>query len=171
MIASLIAIPLLALMVWIFVIGLKAARTRKLSMFGLVPAGCAMGAFAWSAFAPSVEYAPRAAAGLAAIAAGIAHGVWFSIVALPAQKVWLRLLLVPIGMWCGTFTSMWFILPDEQLTVKIFVTVLGSATVTAWVMLPVLSREKGYVGTPSSPRQAFIPKTSLHPEDEPSSQK
>jgi endogenous inhibitor of DNA gyrase (YacG/DUF329 family) len=142
---ALIAIPFLALLVWVFVIGLKAARTRKLSMFGLVPAGCAMGAFAWSAFVPSVEYVPRAAAGLAAIAAGLAHGVWFSLVALPAQKVWLRLVLVPIGMWCGTFTSLWFLLPNERFTVKVLVAVLGSATLTAWIMLPFLSREKGYV--------------------------
>lgn len=142
---ALIAVPILALLVWVFVIGLKAARTRKLSMFGLVPAGCAMGAFAWSAFVPQSEFVPRAAAGLAAMAAGIAHGVWFSLVPLPAHRVWLRLLLVPIGMWCGTFASMWFLLPQEQITVKVLVAVLGSATLTAWVMLPFLSREKGYV--------------------------
>jgi hypothetical protein len=152
-----IAIPFLALLVWVFVIGLKAARTRKLSMFGLVPAGCALGAFAWSAFVPAAEYVPRAAAGMAAIAAGLAHGVWFSLVALPRQKVWLRLVLVPIGMWCGTFLSLWFLLPDHQPVLRILIAVLGSATVTAWIVLPFLSREKGYVeaGTRKVPSVRF----------------
>jgi hypothetical protein len=95
---ALIALPFLALMVWVFVVGLKAARTRKLSMFGLVPAGCAVGAFAWSVFVPGFDYVPRVAAGMAAIAAGIAHGVWFSLVALPARTVWLRLLIVPVDV-------------------------------------------------------------------------
>src|SRR5262245_53941751 len=83
---------------WVFVIGMRAMRTKKLAMIGMLPAGCSLGAFTWSLFTPEVELAMRIAAGMAAIAAGIAHGVWFSLVPLPARKAWLRMVLVPIGM-------------------------------------------------------------------------
>ncbi|MGH8310579.1 MAG: hypothetical protein ACRETX_12410, partial [Steroidobacteraceae bacterium] len=112
------------LLAWVFVIGMRAVRTKKLAMIGLVPAGCSLGAFAWSVFSPEFDLAMRVATGSAAIAAGVAHGVWFSLVALPPRKVWLRMVLVPIGMWFGTFASLWFVLPYQGTTLKVFVAVL-----------------------------------------------
>lgn len=152
-----LGVLVIALCLWVFVTGLRAVRTRKLSMIGLVPAGCSLGAFTWSLVAPEFELALRFAAGLAAIAAGMAHGVWFSLVALPAKKVWLRMVLVPLGMWFGTFASLWFVLPYEGTSLKIWVTVLGSATMTAWAYLPFLARNRGFVesGTRRVPSVRF----------------
>jgi hypothetical protein len=137
------------LLAWVFVIGLRAMRTKKLAMIGMVPAGCSLGAFAWSLFAPEVDLAMRVATGTAAIAAGVAHGVWFSLVPLPPRRVWLRIVLVPIGMWFGTFASLWFVLPYQGNTLKVFVAVLGSATLTAWALLPFLARNRGFVDSGS----------------------
>lgn len=145
MLPSILGTVLIAVFVSVFVVGLRAARTRKLSMIGLVPAGCSLGAFVWSWFTPEVEMATRFAAGSAAVAAGLAHGVWFSLVALPAKRVWLRMIAVPLGMWFGTFASLWFLFPYENASLKLFVGVLGSLTLTAWMMLPFVGRNRGFV--------------------------
>lgn len=145
MLPSIFGIVLTAVFATVFVVGLRAARTRKLSMIGLVPAGCSLGAFVWSLSAPEVELAVRFAAGSAAVAAGLAHGVWFSLVALPAKRVWLRMVAVPLGMWFGTFASLWFLFPVENASLKLFVGVLGSLTLTTWMILPFVARNRGFV--------------------------
>jgi hypothetical protein len=96
-----LGIPAIAGMLWIFVSGLAAPRTKKLAIFGMIPAGCAFGALLWSAINPEVELVARFAASLAAIAGGAAHAVWVSTLALPRQRVWMRLLFVPMGLWAG----------------------------------------------------------------------
>ena len=45
---SWLGIPLVASIAVVLAIGLRAPRTRKLAMVGLVPAGSALGACAWS---------------------------------------------------------------------------------------------------------------------------
>lgn len=142
---ALLGVPILALCLWACVIGLRAARTRKLALIGLVPAGCSLGAFVWSTMAPDVDLALRVASGAAAIAAGLAHGIWFSLVALPARRVWLRIVFVPLGMWCGTFASLWLVVPYENASLRLWVAALGAATLCAWLALPFLARDEGFV--------------------------
>lgn len=136
---------MIALIVGVLVVGLRAPRTRKLAMVGLVPAGSAFGAFAWSTLAGHPESALRIAAGLTAIAGGLAHGVWFSITALPAKRVWMRMPLIPLGMWCGTFASLWFFWHEATDSVRAPLVVVGSATLLSWLALPFLSRNRGFV--------------------------
>ncbi len=135
----------IALLLWVFVIGLRAARTRKLSMIGLVPAGCSFGALLWSAIAPEFDIAGRLAGGLLAIATGLAHNVAFSLIALPAKRVWLRMVLVPLGMWFGTFASLWLVMPSSSFALQSAVLVLGSITLTTWVLLPFFARNRGFI--------------------------
>jgi predicted RNA-binding Zn-ribbon protein involved in translation (DUF1610 family) len=141
----LLGIPAIAVMLWIFVTGLSAPRTRKLALFGMVPAGCAFGALLWSALNPEVALVARFAASLAAIAGGTAHAVWVSILALPRNKVWLRLLFVPMGLWAGATLSLWFVLPASGIVLEVCLLILLSATVTSWFLLPWYGRRPEYV--------------------------
>jgi predicted RNA-binding Zn-ribbon protein involved in translation (DUF1610 family) len=142
---SLIGIVVVALAALVLVAGLRAPRTRKLAMVGLVPAGSAFGAFVWSLFAVDPGFSLRLAAGLAAIAGGTAHGVWFSITALAAKRVWLRMILIPLGMWCGTFASLWFLWHEAGDSVRAPLIVLGLLTLASWLLLPAWSRDRGFV--------------------------
>ncbi len=135
-----LGIPAIAGMLWIFVSGMAAPRTKKLAIFGMVPAGCAFGALLWSAINPEVELVARFAASLAAIAGGAAHAVWVSTLALPRQRVWLRLLFVPMGLWAGATLSLWFVLPTRGAILEVCLLLLLSATVTSWVLLPWYGR-------------------------------
>lgn len=147
MIEALSGSLLLALQVGVFVAGLRAPRTRKLALFGLVPAGCSLGALLWWAFGHDSEFIARVAAGLGAISAGLAHGVVFSLVPLSAGRAWLRMILVPLGMWCGTFTSLWFFWPAAGASVLAPLAVLGAGTLAAWLALPFMSRNRGVVAS------------------------
>ena len=42
MLQLVLGIPAIAGMLWIFVSGLAAPRTKKLAIFGMIPAGCAV---------------------------------------------------------------------------------------------------------------------------------
>lgn len=141
----------------VFVVGVRAARTRVLSMCGFASVGCALGATGWWASvgggAPATwlatpsagEVATRVAFATLSIAAGLAHGVVFSIAALPAAKTWTRLVLVPLGMWTGTFAAMWFAVPFAGAFLGWVIVLLASGTLTAWCILPFWSRERGFV--------------------------
>jgi predicted RNA-binding Zn-ribbon protein involved in translation (DUF1610 family) len=129
----------------IFVVGLRAARTRTMAMLGMVPAGCAMGAFTWLAVYTEVDVVVRIAQCLAALAVGFAHAVAFSLVALPARRVWMRLVFVPVGLWTGTFAALWLAWPFESVSLRILLGLLGGITITAWVMLPFYSKNRGFV--------------------------
>lgn len=125
--------------------GLEAARTRKLAVLGLVPAGCSFGAFAWTVFDPRPEILSRVAPALGAISAGLAHAVAFSLVALPPRKVWLRMVLVPLGLWTGTFLALWIVVPQHNLALKVLVLTLTAATTTSWVLVPFYAKNRGFV--------------------------
>ncbi|MBL8857019.1 MAG: hypothetical protein JNL28_00735 [Planctomycetes bacterium] len=157
MLPALLGILISALVASVLVVGLRAPRTRKLAMIGLLPAGCGFGAFAWSAFAPDAAPGLRMGAGLAAIAAGIAHAVCFSILPLPAKRVWMRLILIPIGAWCGTFASLWFLWHQAGDSVRAPLVVLGAATILSWLTVPFFARNRGYVesGTRKIPSVRF----------------
>ena len=73
----------------------------------------------------------RIAQCLAALSAGFAHAVAFSLVALPARRVWMRLVFVPIGLWTGTFAALWLVWPFENVSLRIFLGVLGGFTFAA----------------------------------------
>jgi predicted RNA-binding Zn-ribbon protein involved in translation (DUF1610 family) len=135
----------IAAAMWIFVVGLRAARTRTLAMLGMVPAGCAMGAFTWLAVYSEVDVVVRIAQCLAALSAGFAHAVAFSLVALPRRRVWMRLVFVPIGLWTGTFAALWLVWPFESVSLRILLGLLGGFTLTAWIMLPFYSKNRGFV--------------------------
>lgn len=157
MLPALLGILISALVAGVLVVGLRAPRTRKLAMIGLLPAGCAFGAFGWAAFAPDAVLGLRMGAGLAAIAAGVAHAVCFSILPLPVKRVWMRMILIPIGAWCGTFASLWFFWHQAGDSVRAPLFVLGAATIVSWLMVPFLSRNRGYVesGTRKIPSVRF----------------
>lgn len=140
-----VGLAVLALSLAVLVVGLRAPRTRILAMIGLVPAGCALGAFAWSFAAVDPAFATRLGAGLTAITAGIAHGVGFSILPLPARRATWRFVLVPLGMWCGTFASIWFFFDYRGIGLVIPLGVLATAVVASWVAAPFLARERGTV--------------------------
>lgn len=140
-----LGIAVVVLAALILVVGLRAPRTRKLALVGLVPAGSAFGAFAWSLFTAQPETSLRIASGLAAIAGGLAHGVWFSITALSSKRVWLRMILTPLGMWCGTFASLWFLWHEAGDSVRAPLVILSAATLLSWLALPLLSRNRGFV--------------------------
>lgn len=144
MLPALLGILITALVACVLNVGLRAPRTRKLAMIGLLPAGCAFGAFVWSVFGADSGLGLRLGSGLASIAAGLAHAVWFSITALPSRRVWLRMILIPLGAWCGTFASLWFLWHQAGDSVRWPLFVLGAATIASWVMLPFLSRNRGY---------------------------
>lgn len=145
MLGTLIGMIVAAVAVRVFIAGLEAARTRKLAVLGFFPAGFSFGAFAWTAFDPSAEFTARVAQALGAISAGLAHAVTFSVVALPARRVWMRMVLVPLGIWTGTFAAFWFVMPASTTTLDVALLVLGSATVTSWVMMPFWARNRGFV--------------------------
>jgi predicted RNA-binding Zn-ribbon protein involved in translation (DUF1610 family) len=132
-------------------VGLRAARTRVLALWGLVPAGCTLGAGALAAFTGPTDLAARVALSTVSMAAGIAHGVVFSVVALPPSRAWTRILLVPMGMWTGTFAAMWFAFPYRPTALGWLVLLLGSGTVTAWILLPFWSRNRGFVESARGP--------------------
>ena len=129
----------------VFAIGLRAARTRTLSLFGFASVGCSLGAVGWSAASGPSDASLRIALSTLSMAAGMAHGVVFSIAALPAARTWTRLLLVPLGMWTGTFLAMWFAVPYRGEVLRWLVILLASGTVTVWCLLPFWSRERGFV--------------------------
>jgi predicted RNA-binding Zn-ribbon protein involved in translation (DUF1610 family) len=95
--------------------------------------------------APEIDLVARSAECLLAMATGLAHGVAFSLIALPAKRVWMRMLIVPLGMWCGTFTALWIIVPEGGFALRTLVLVLGSITLTTWVLLPFYGRDRGFV--------------------------
>jgi len=129
----------------VFLHGLSAMRTRKLAILGLVPAACSFGAFAWTAFDPRPEILARIAPALGAISAGLAHAVTFSLVALPPRKVWLRMILVPLGLWAGTFAALWLVVPQHNLTHKAILLLLLAGTITSWILVPLYSKNRGFV--------------------------
>ncbi len=134
----------------IFYVGLRAARTRILSLCGFASVGVALGATGWWAtsgvFSSGLtELATRIAFSTLSIAAGIAHGVVFSITALPAARTWTRMLLVPLGMWTGTFIAMWFAIPLGGAVLGWLIVLLASGTLTTWCLLPFWSRERGFI--------------------------
>jgi len=141
----------------IFLHGLNATRTRKLAILGFVPASCSFGAFAWTAFDPRPELLVRIAPALGAISAGLAHAVTFSLVVLPPRKVWLRMILVPLGIWTGTFAALWIIVPEHNLAMKTILLVLSAATATSWILVPFYSKNRGFVqhGTRRFPSVRF----------------
>ena len=145
MLQVVLGVPAIAGMLWIFVSGLSAPRTRKLAIFGMIPAGCAFGALLWSALNPEVELVARFAASLAAIAGGSAHAVWVSTLALPRQKVWLRLLFVPMGLWAGATLSLWFVLPESGVILEACLLLLLAATLCSWFLLPWYSRRPEFI--------------------------
>jgi len=142
--AYLVAIGALAT-VLVFVIGLRAARTRVISVCGLASVGCAIGASGFWAASGASELTTRVALSTLSIAGGLAHGVVFSIAALPKGKTWTRLLLVPLGMWTGTFTAMWFAVPIGNAVLGWILLLLASGTLTTWCLLPFWTRERGFV--------------------------
>lgn len=144
MIADVVVLLVLAACVAVLVVGLSAPRTRRLAMIGLVGAGTAAG-FAIAALARGGTRAHDVAAGLAAITAGLAHGVGFSLVPLPAGRTSWRFVLVPLGMWCGTFASIWFFYGYAGLEYVIPTLVLAAATVASWVALPFFARRRTHV--------------------------
>lgn len=145
MLPAIAGILLIAALLWIFVLGSKAARTRKLAMMGMVPAGCSLGAFAWSAFHPGVELVVHIAQAFIALAAGFAHAIAFSLIALPPRKVWLRLVFVQIGLWACTFAALWFALPQRELSLEIALALLGSLTISTWLSMPFYTRDRGWM--------------------------
>ena len=165
MVGALIGMIVAAVAVRIFMFGLQAARTRNLSILGLVPAGCSFGAFAWSMFDPRPDLLARLAPALGAISAGLAHAVTFSIVALPPGKVWLRMILIPLGMWTGTFIALWLILPEQNLLLNGLLLPLMAATITSWILVPVYTKNRGFVlhGTRRFPSVRFpCPRCGTH---------
>src|SRR5207247_10945092 len=73
------------------------------------------------------------------------HAVAFSLVPLPPRRVWLRMLIVPLGLWTGTFAAFWFVLPQASRGLEALLLVLGSTTLTSWVLLPFWVRNRGWV--------------------------
>jgi len=145
MVVPLIGMVFAAVAIRILLQGVYAARTRKLAFFGLLPATCSFGAFAWTAFDPRPDVLARIAPSLGAVSAGLAHGVVFSLVALPPRRVWLRMILVPLGMWTGTFAALWFVVPQHTLALKVILLVLAGATVASWILVPFASKNRGFV--------------------------
>jgi endogenous inhibitor of DNA gyrase (YacG/DUF329 family) len=145
MYGPLIGMLITAVALRILIHGLEPARTRKLALLGLVPAGCSFGAFAWTAFDPRPEVLARVAPALGAVSAGLAHAVTFSLVALPPRKVWLRMILVPSGLWAGTFAALWIVVPQHSLALKVTLFLLATATVTSWVLVPFYGKNRGFV--------------------------
>jgi hypothetical protein len=145
MIGALVGMIVAAVAVRIFLFGLQAARTRKLAILGFVPAGCSFGLYAWTMFDPRPELLSRIAPALGAVSAGLAHAVTFSLVALPPRKVWLRMVLVPLGLWTGTFTALWLVLPEQNLILKGMILPLMAATFTSWILVPFYSKNLGFV--------------------------
>ncbi len=136
---------LIAVSLWVFVLGLRAARTRKLAILGLMPASCSLGAFVWTALGQELDIVVRTAQGLTALTIGLAQAVGFSLVALPAERVWLRMVFVPVVLWAGTFAALWFVLPEHGVGLQIALAVFGALTLTAWIMLPFYGKDRGFV--------------------------
>ncbi len=134
-------------LVGVLVMGLRAARTRVLALWGLIPTGCTLGASTWALVSGPSDLAVRITLAMVSMAAGIAHGVVFSIVALPRTRTWLRMVCVPLGMWTGTFAAMWFTIPYESDLIRWLLLPLGSGTITVWILLPFWSRNRGFVRT------------------------
>src|SRR6187399_2465902 len=145
MFGALVGMIVAAVAMRIFLFGLQATRTRKLALLGFLPAGSAFSVFAWTMFDPRPELLARVAPALGAISAGLAHAVTFSLVALPPRKVWLRMVLVPLGMWTGTFTALWLVLPEQNLVLKGMILPLLGATFTSWILVPIYSKNRGFV--------------------------
>ena len=145
MTSVLIGIAVLLIALAIFVRGLRARRTRHLSMLGMVPAGCAAGAFAWVLLHPDERDLPRIAEALTALSVGLAHAVAVSRVPLPAERVWLRMVYVPVGLWAGTLAALWLVSAERSTVLEVMLGVLAAMTLTAWVLLPIQSRERGFV--------------------------
>lgn len=145
MLQALAGMVLIAVALWVFALGLKAARTRKLAILGMLPASCSLGAFLWIAVGENVDSVVRVAQGLTALSIGMAQAVVFSLIALPAGRVWLRLVFVPVGLWTGTFAALWFVLPERGFVLKLGLVVLGALTLTAWVLLPFFGKDRGFV--------------------------
>ncbi|MDZ4775092.1 MAG: hypothetical protein SGI72_18390 [Planctomycetota bacterium] len=142
---ALFGIVIVSLVAYVLFVGIRAPRTRKLALLALVPAGAAFGAFAWSMLAKQPESSLRIGSGLTAIAGGMAHGVWFSLTALSAKRAWLRLILIPLGMWCGTFASLWFFWHEAGDSMGAPLLISSAATLVSWLALPLLSRDRGFV--------------------------
>jgi hypothetical protein len=140
-----IALALVALVVAILLWGLRARRTRRLALLGLVPAGAALGAFLWSWLHPEAELVLRIAMGLAAVALGLAHAVAASLVALPPRRVWMRMTFVPVGLWAGTLAGLWLVMPVPGAVLEVCFGALAAIAVGGWIALAIGGRERGYV--------------------------
>jgi hypothetical protein len=145
MLQSIFGILFTAVVIAVLVQGVRAARTRNLAIVGFLPSACALGAFGWALFARDTEHLMRIAQTTAAVAAGMAHSVIFSLVALPRRWVWMRILLSTVGMWAGTFLALWVVVPESNSMLTVLVTLLGSLTIAAWATLPIWSRDRGYI--------------------------
>jgi len=145
MYGPLIGMLVAAVALRIFFFGIHASRTRSLAILGLFPAAGTFGAFAWTVFDPRPEILSRIAPALGAISAGLAHAVTFSLVAMPPRKVWLRMVLVPLGIWTGTFAALWMIVPQPSPALKWVLFPLMSATLTSWFLAPFYAKDKGFV--------------------------
>src|SRR5207249_1321402 len=63
----------------------------------------------------------------------------------PAKRVWMRMVVIPLGVWFGTFASLWFVMPSAGFALQSAVLVLGSITLTIWVLLPFYARDRGFI--------------------------
>jgi hypothetical protein len=145
MLPVVVGLLVLGVVLAIFVHGVRARRTRQLAMLGMVPAGAAAGAFAWTALNPDVEIVLRIAQALTALSIGLAHAVLVSRVPLPAERVWLRMIYVPVGLWAGTLAALWLWTPGRSVGLEIALGVLAALTLTSWILLAIQSRERGFV--------------------------
>lgn len=140
-----ITLALLALVVAILLSGLRARRSRRLALLGLVPAGAALGAFLWGWLNPEAELVLRIAMGLAALSLGLAHAVAASLVALPPRRVWLRMTFVPVGLWAGTLAGLWLVMPVPGPVLEVCFGALAAIALGGWIALALGGRERGYV--------------------------
>lgn len=129
----------------VLVVGLRASRTRKFAIVGFFPGLYALSMFAWSFVAEDKTSPVRFGQSVGALAAGFAHVVVYSLVALPKKLVTWRIGLAMLGLWSGTFVAYWVLIPDPATWLQAVVAILVLATISSWAVIPFASRERGFV--------------------------
>jgi len=124
---------------------LGARRARTFAIIGLVFSGLAAGAWACVWLMSGADWVRGVAASLTALAAGQAQLVWVSTLALPRNKVWLRILAAPLSLWAGASLALVLMQPEPRAWLVGLTQALCLLCIAAWIALPWIGRNRGLV--------------------------
>jgi hypothetical protein len=145
MLPELGSLVLLSIITWILLRGLGARRARNFAVLGLVFAGLSCGAWLSVLAMEPLDWVRRVAGSLTALTAGQTQLVWVSTLALPRNKVWLRVLAAPLSVWAGTSLAFVLMQPEPAAWLLGMTQALCALCVLAWVFLPWIGRDRGSV--------------------------